>query len=56
MVSDACSVGDLFATLYKSIGIDPDTRIRDLGGRPHKIAGEDGKPIAALLKNDTAGA
>jgi len=50
VASDACSVGDLFATLYKAVGIDPDTRIRDLGGRPHKIAGDDGKPIAALLK------
>ncbi|HEV3444027.1 MAG TPA: DUF1501 domain-containing protein, partial [Gemmataceae bacterium] len=49
VVSDACSVGDLFATLYKGIGIDPDTRIRDLGGRPHKISGDDGKPISALL-------
>jgi hypothetical protein len=56
VASDACSVGDLFATLYKALGVDPDTRIRDLGGRPHKISGDDGKPIAAILKKDTAAA
>src|SRR5207237_8211722 len=56
VVSDGCSVGDLFATLYKAVGIDPDTRIRDLGGRPHKIAGDDGKPITALLKKNASAA
>jgi hypothetical protein len=44
-----CSVADLFATLYKGLGIDPDLRIRDLNGRPHTISGENGKPISALL-------
>lgn len=44
-----CSVGDLFASLYKGIGIDPGIQIRDTIGRPHKISGEDGKPIAALV-------
>jgi hypothetical protein len=44
-----CSVGDLFATLYKATGIDPALQIRDPIGRPHKIAGDDGKPITALL-------
>jgi Protein of unknown function (DUF1501) len=56
VASDPCTVGDLFATLYKGLGIDPDTRIRDLGGRPHKIAGDDGKPLTALLKGDSASA
>jgi uncharacterized protein (DUF1501 family) len=50
VAADPCSVGDLFATLYKGMGLDPTTQIRDPNGRPHKIAGEDGKPIAALLK------
>jgi hypothetical protein len=49
VTSDPCSVGDLFATLYKGLGIDPGTQIRDPGGRPHKIAGDDGKPIASLV-------
>ncbi len=44
-----CSVGDLFATLYKGIGIDPALQVRDPIGRPHNISGKDGKPIADLL-------
>src|SRR5262249_30925292 len=44
-----CSVGDLFATLYKAIGIDPALQIRDMIGRPHKISGDDGKPIGGLV-------
>jgi Protein of unknown function (DUF1501) len=44
-----CSVGDLFATLYKGMGIDPTTQVRDPIGRPHKIAGKDGKPLSALV-------
>jgi hypothetical protein len=42
------TVSDLFATLYKGMGLDPATQIRDSIGRPHNIAGEHGKPIAAL--------
>lgn len=42
-------VADLFATLYKGLGLDPATQIRDGNGRPHPIAGEGGKPIAALV-------
>lgn len=45
-----CSVGDLFATLYTALGINPDTEIRDPLGRPRKISGEKaGKPIASLI-------
>jgi hypothetical protein len=44
-----CSVGDLFATLYKGLALDPAMQIRDGLGRPHRISGEDGKPIAALV-------
>jgi uncharacterized protein (DUF1501 family) len=45
-----CSVGDLYATLYSALGINPDTEIRDPLGRPRKISGEKaGKPISALL-------
>jgi len=42
-----CSVGDLFATLYKALGMDPALQIRDNLGRPQQMA--PGKPIADLL-------
>lgn len=42
-------VGELFATIYKALGMDPETQIRDNLGRPTAIAGENVKPIAALL-------
>lgn len=41
------SIGDLFATVYKGLGIDPTTQVRDNLGRPLAIA--DGKPIAQLF-------
>jgi uncharacterized protein (DUF1501 family) len=44
---DPVKIGDLFATLYKGLGIDPGTKVRDNLGRPLEIA--DGKPIAALV-------
>jgi hypothetical protein len=47
---DPCTVGDLFATLYASLGVNHDTEIRDPLGRPRKISGEKaGKPISSLL-------
>jgi hypothetical protein len=49
VAKDACSVGDVFATLYKGIGIDPSTQIRDPNGRPTGISGDNGKPIKDLL-------
>lgn len=49
VTDNACGVGDLFATLYKGLGIDPSTQIRDPIGRPHKIAGDNGKPLDALI-------
>jgi hypothetical protein len=41
------TVGDLFATLFKGLGLDPSTRIRDNLSRPKPIA--DGTPISALV-------
>jgi uncharacterized protein (DUF1501 family) len=41
------TVGDLFATLFKGLGLDPTTRIRDNLGRPGPLA--DGEPIKALV-------
>ncbi len=40
-------VGDLFATVYKGLGLDPALQIRDNLGRPMKIA--DGNPIKELV-------
>lgn len=42
-------IGDLFATVYKAMGIDPKVQIRDNLGRPSDIAGENAKPIASLF-------
>jgi hypothetical protein len=43
------SVADLFATLYKGMGVDPSLQIRDGVGRPHSISGENGKALAAII-------
>jgi hypothetical protein len=43
----AASIGDLFATVFKGLGIDPATQVRDNLGRPMAIA--EGKPIKALV-------
>lgn len=45
--SDPVSPGDLFATMYHVLGIDPRSEIRDPQGRPYPLA--DGEPIHALL-------
>jgi hypothetical protein len=42
-----CSVGDLFATVYKGMGLDPSTQVRDNLSRPLAIA--EGKPLAGLV-------
>jgi hypothetical protein len=44
---DRASIGDLFATLFKGLGIDPSTKVRDNLGRPLEIA--DGKPLKGLV-------
>src|SRR5947209_17139891 len=44
-----CAVGDLFATLYKALGLDPALQLTDTQGRPHKISGDKGQPLAALV-------
>jgi Protein of unknown function (DUF1501) len=42
-------VGDVFATIYRGLGIDPSTQVRDAIGRPFAIAGGGGRPIDALF-------
>src|SRR5581483_3145932 len=50
---DPVTVGDLFATLYRALGIDPATQVRDPIGRPFAIAAAQpsraARPIAALF-------
>jgi hypothetical protein len=42
-----CSIGDVIATLYKGLGVDPTTQVRDNLGRPLAIA--DGKPLVGIV-------
>ncbi len=45
---DGVTPGDLAATLFDRFGLDPASEIRDLTGRPYKIA--DGQPIRSLFQ------
>jgi uncharacterized protein (DUF1501 family) len=49
VATNPVKVGDLFATLYRGLGIDPTTQIRDPIGRPFAIAGGNGRPVEALF-------
>lgn len=42
-------VGDMFATVYRALGIDPATQVRDAIGRPFAIAGGNGRAIDPLF-------
>jgi uncharacterized protein (DUF1501 family) len=44
---DPATIGDLFATIYKGLGLDPGTKVRDNLGRPLEIA--EGKPLRGLV-------
>ena len=45
---DPVTPGDLAATLFRRFGLDPQSEIRDLTGRPQPIA--DGRPIRGLFE------
>jgi uncharacterized protein (DUF1501 family) len=45
--SDPVSPGDLAATLFWRFGIDPATQVRDLTGRPYRLA--EGEPLRRLF-------
>ena len=45
--SNPVSPEDMLATIYYSLGIDPDAELRDPLGRPHRVV--DGTPITALF-------
>ena len=40
------TIGDLFATIYQALGIDPESELRDRLDRPIRLA--TGRPIEAL--------
>jgi hypothetical protein len=45
--ADPVTPGDLAATLFWRFGLDPESEIQDLTGRPYRLA--EGKPIRALF-------
>ncbi len=49
---DRVNVGDVFATIYRALGIDPTNQVRDAIGRPFAIAGMNGRPINALFQGN----
>jgi hypothetical protein len=49
VATNPTKVGDVFASVYRALGIDPTTQIRDPIGRPFNIAGDRGTPIPALF-------
>jgi hypothetical protein len=46
---DRANIGDVFASIYRGLGIDPDNQVRDAIGRPFRIAGMNGRPIPGLF-------
>ncbi len=49
VANNPVKVGDVFATIYRGLGIDPTTQVRDAIGRPFAIAGGNGRPIEPLF-------
>jgi len=47
--SPRASVGDVFASIYRGLGIDPTSQVRDAIGRPFQISGPQGRPLAPLF-------
>lgn len=46
---DRVNIGDVFATVYRGLGIEHTNQVRDPIGRPFAIAGMNGRPINALF-------
>jgi hypothetical protein len=44
---ERATIGDVFATVFKGLGLDPATKVRDNLGRPLEIT--DGKPLKGLV-------
>jgi len=49
---DRVNIGNVFASIYRGLGIDPDNQVRDPIGRPFRIAGMNGRPIDALFSGN----
>jgi hypothetical protein len=49
--SDPVSPADLAATLFWRFGVDPETEIHDLTGRPYRLA--DGQPVRSLFVGES---
>jgi len=47
IADDKCGIGDVFATVFQALGLDPTTQVRDNLGRPMGIA--EGKPLKGLV-------
>jgi len=45
--ADPVTPGDLAATLFWRLGLDSETQVRDLTGRPYRLA--EGEPLARLF-------
>jgi len=49
VANNPATIGDVFATVYQALGIDPAGQVRDSIGRPFNLAGQGGQPLASLL-------
>jgi len=49
VATNRTTIADVFATIYRGLGIDPSTQVRDAIGRPFPIAGLTGRPINGLV-------
>ena len=47
--ADPVTPADLAATIYWRFGIDPETEVRDVGGRPYKLS--EGTPLRKLFRD-----
>lgn len=49
VATDLTRIGDVFATIYRALGIDHTAQVRDPIGRPFPIASNGGQPIATFF-------
>ncbi len=49
VANNPTTIADVFATVYRALGIDPATQVRDPIGRPFNISGTNGRVIQGLL-------
>jgi len=49
VAQNPATIGDVFATVYQALGIDPAGQVRDSIGRPFNLAGGGGQPLQSIL-------